>query len=1324
MAVQDVRINWITDTSDLAKATALLKEAAEQAGISEENVSSYNKALQNQVRQLEKVSQQLDKQRQSAKRLEAQLLETSDPKKQKALQRELTQTNAKIQELGRSAKKLKDSFDKSFDGIEKRAKRTGSGVKDSILQGIGVGAGVSVLDGISNAIGKVFEEIDKTVEASSKFQSNLQSLSAITGAEGAQLEFLSNAAKNYTREIERADGSTVKISGSAAEAAKNFEVLGSQAPDLLKSSEALAGVAENALVLEKASPGLGAEGSISALSATLNGFELISQNANETVRNSTVIINQLAEGSKVGAEGIGLLTDGLNEASGIANSLNISSAETIASLEALAKNEALKGSRGGIATRNIFTILGSGADETNPRIVGLQQALENLAPIQDNIAELTKRFGRENATAAQLLIKSRDTVADYTRSIERAGNATGSSGTAFQQAAKNADTYANSQENAANATERVRIEIGSKLLGALTDSNNGFANLLNTVADYLETPLSEKIVEQKSEFSLLSTQLLQNQGRLDELSSSANLNADEQAELNVRVEKQSQLVEQLNAQHGNLIGTLDSETLTYSDLEKAIARVNESFERQINLAINRERIELLQEEIRTLEESQNRAIKLAAQDKISGDAATAGIQRRARQIAKLQEEIERLTNTYDDLGLARAAGTAAAPVGFADGQGPGELLSLSPEDTQQIENAAAKTENLGKKQDAAAKAAARLAAEQAKLRAQLAELAQTADSLGVGALGFLDDSESLQSLENGIVDFQANLNELELQPRIDAHQIDAAKKELENIQAQIKGLQALEKVVIGLEVQNAGGEETEQGLNLLRAQELQALSQKLNIRTEITREIIDSGGSEFEQVLAEAGLNAEGQAVVRNAFVQLNAAFDLKIEQLDTARIQSAIENEQERITALVEQANRAFEQKQLDITTSQNEQLSALIQQFDAGLLAYEAYEQEVKKLDDSIAQKRLANSAELLQAIITANEAELQAAQNRVNQLLAIENRSAEQEKQLEASRANLFGINQEILQSKQALEDAKLNITQDRINKETEAEREASDERERLQQSVFSSVGTGLQALTQLTESRYQAELAAAEGNDEKIKQIEQAAFRRRKSIAIADTLIKGAESIITITQDETLPTLAKVVLIAAQVALNLAQLSTIRSQNPSFFRGGYTGEAPIGTRRDHTGGKPVGIVHSNEYVMPEKMLRDPRISKMISIIEAGRKSGNYDRILSDIGKSRELRTFIGPEGSVIQVHKPLPVMQVRTERINNVTREIHIRSEVQKSTGKEQIDYQRLGKEVANEIYKMQYREGSVLHDLLKETRMSNTNKEKLLIDIANGNAGKD
>lgn len=282
---------------------------------------------------------------------------------------------------------LRDQMSRKLRGIQGQTRKTDKAMamlNKTMMRFVGVAA-----------VGRVMQD---AAQKNLVFEKSISNLSAITGATGEQLEFLSEQAKLM--------GSTT--SKSAAEAAEAMKLIASAKPELLENSEALAAVTKEAIVLAEAS-GLTLPNAAANLSKALNSFDLAASQ-------SSRVINSLAAGSKFASAEIPDLTASLGEFGGVAASLNISLEESVAAVEAVSGK--IAGSRAGIQMRNVFLRLAKSADQNlNPAVVGLSQALENLAPIQDDVNKLSKLFGVENVLTAQTLIKQRDRFDELTKAV-------------------------------------------------------------------------------------------------------------------------------------------------------------------------------------------------------------------------------------------------------------------------------------------------------------------------------------------------------------------------------------------------------------------------------------------------------------------------------------------------------------------------------------------------------------------------------------------------------------------------------------------------------------------------------------------------------------------------------------------------------------------------------------------------------------------------------------------------------------------------------------------------------------------------------------------
>ena len=365
---------------------------------------------------------------------------------------------------------LRDNMTRKLKGITKA-----TNVADKAMMGLGKRfLGFAAVAGAARGLGQMVGKM-------ADFEQVASNLSAITGATGEDLDFLKRKAIEL-------GGATTK---SATEALEGFKLIASAKPELLSNAAALAATTKEAIALSEAS-GLGIPDAAKALTSALNQFDLAADQ-------SSRVINVLAAGSKFAAAEIPDLAASLDEFGGVAASLNITLEESAAAVETLsAKN--LKGARAGIQMRNVLLKLGGSTDRNiNPAIVGLGTALENLAPIQDDVTALTKMFGRQNVLAAQTLIKSRDRYEDLTVAM------TGTN-IAYEQARVNTDNLRSDVLEMNSAWEQFVLNLnegGGKITEVFrkaTRAATQFANGLNMMAKGEEKILGEKVNVQMEAF--------------------------------------------------------------------------------------------------------------------------------------------------------------------------------------------------------------------------------------------------------------------------------------------------------------------------------------------------------------------------------------------------------------------------------------------------------------------------------------------------------------------------------------------------------------------------------------------------------------------------------------------------------------------------------------------------------------------------------------------------------------------------------------------------------------------------------------------------------
>lgn len=368
--------------------------------------------------------------------------------------------------------KAASSAGKSIDSMGRQAS-TGSGsVRQLARETEQLGGGLTRLASSISAvltISAVIAEFKKAIAVTTEFNATISNLSALTGAVGKDLAVFREAAIEI-------GGST---SLSATQAAEAMKLIGSASPDLLKSADSLKLVTQQAVALAEAAGSTLPE-SAAALTGALNQFQLGADQAGR-------VINVLAAGAKEGASEINDTVAAMKEAGVVAAQSGVNFEQFNGAVQALAQGQ-IKAGEAGTGLRNILTILNTQAkSELRPSVVGLSTALANLQKAGLDDTQMVKLFGRENITAAKVLLQFRGTMDSVTTAI------TGTS-EAYKQAAINQDNFKGDVAQLSSAFETLQIAVGDlsdstlrDLTKQLTEVLSAFGNNKEALSAFFET---------------------------------------------------------------------------------------------------------------------------------------------------------------------------------------------------------------------------------------------------------------------------------------------------------------------------------------------------------------------------------------------------------------------------------------------------------------------------------------------------------------------------------------------------------------------------------------------------------------------------------------------------------------------------------------------------------------------------------------------------------------------------------------------------------------------------------------------------------------------
>lgn len=302
--------------------------------------------------------------------------------------------------------------------------------------------GAATITGVSMALNTLRNNRDAK-------ESSQAELKALTGLDDASIQWLTEQAEQLSTTM---DESGLRIRQSSDEILQAYMLIGSKKPELLKDKEALNAVTIEAMRLAAAAK-IDLQDAVTATTVSLNMY-------GEAADQAARYVNVLAAGSKEGAADVSAQAAAIKNAGVAAAGAGVSIEGLQGTIQMLAE-KGIEAEPAGTALRKFFLVLQTGPDETNPKVVGLQTALENLNKKSLTAAQIQTMFGEEAFSAATILIDNADKVQQYTEAV------TGTN-TAMEQAAINSDTNAAKMAQYRNQIKEAGIELMERLNPSLS----------------------------------------------------------------------------------------------------------------------------------------------------------------------------------------------------------------------------------------------------------------------------------------------------------------------------------------------------------------------------------------------------------------------------------------------------------------------------------------------------------------------------------------------------------------------------------------------------------------------------------------------------------------------------------------------------------------------------------------------------------------------------------------------------------------------------------------------------------------------------------------
>lgn len=275
----------------------------------------------------------------------------------------------------------------------------------------------------SEYINNLSNSIDELMRPGADLNAQLADLAAISGAAGKELAIIE----------ENARATAIAFGGSAAQSVEAYKLLLSQlSPELTKYPAALRAMGDNIAILSKTMGG-DATAAATVLTTAMNQFGVSLDDPMEASEKMAEMMNIMAAAGREGSAELPTIQKALEQCGMMAKASGVSFAEANAAIQALDK-AGKKGAEGGVALRNVMSILGQGRflpkdvqqelaaagvdiNDLTDKSKSLTERMRALHPVMNDSALFTKLFGRENSAAAMALMQSLDQVDAWTEAI-------------------------------------------------------------------------------------------------------------------------------------------------------------------------------------------------------------------------------------------------------------------------------------------------------------------------------------------------------------------------------------------------------------------------------------------------------------------------------------------------------------------------------------------------------------------------------------------------------------------------------------------------------------------------------------------------------------------------------------------------------------------------------------------------------------------------------------------------------------------------------------------------------------------------------------------
>lgn len=323
---------------------------------------------------------------------------------------------------------------------------------------------------ITAAIGAIGAVTVGAVKSVSEFEEHLDNLQSLTGLDDSSMKEVADGAINMSKNFK----------ASASDIVDSMKLIGSQAPQLLSNKEALMQVTESANVLAEAA-GIEVVDAAKGLTTVMNQMGVDASKADE-------IINVLAASSQKGSADVAYLNTAFEKAGTVASNAGLSYQQLAGAIETIAPKFSSADVAGTSLAATFKALEKQSDDSLKPSIVGIEQALDNLAAKNLSTAETIKLFGDTGYIAADALIKQRAEFSNLTDAIS-------GTDTAYSQMKTNTDNMAGAFNSLKSTWEACMLQLGQSdfiqgIISAFKHLMEVIGHLCKTVFDLVQAILN------------------------------------------------------------------------------------------------------------------------------------------------------------------------------------------------------------------------------------------------------------------------------------------------------------------------------------------------------------------------------------------------------------------------------------------------------------------------------------------------------------------------------------------------------------------------------------------------------------------------------------------------------------------------------------------------------------------------------------------------------------------------------------------------------------------------------------------------------------------